>query len=71
MTNRRRWVGGRQPEKERKDSRFDAERDEKEHRQRCDQARLDDACVKADGQVGHVERAGHAVEDADRGQEER
>ena len=65
---RRRVVRGRQPEEQREHGGLDAERDQEQHRHgRHRTGRV--SPVQLAGEVGHVQRAGHAVEDADRGQE--
>ncbi len=68
----RQWrgvVGVRQPEEQREDGGLDPEGDQEEHGQHGDQPRLR-GLPQLHGQVGHVERPHHAVQDADRAQEQ-
>jgi len=63
-------VGRRQPEEQRKQARLDAKRDQKQDSQHRCQPIIYPPTADLPRQVGHVQRAGHAVEDADRGQEQ-
>ena len=67
---RRGVIRGRQPEEQREQGRLDAEGDQEQHCQRGHERRVRDGGQPA-GQVRHVQRARHAVEQADRRQEER
>ena len=64
-----RVIGRRKPEEEREDGGFDAE-GHHEHHGYDRHHRLIFNLRHGHGQVGHVERAGHAVENADAGQEQ-
>lgn len=59
---RRRVVGGRQPEVERENRRFDAEADEENQRAHIYQGATFDLS-DFDRQIGHVQRAGESVQD--------
>jgi hypothetical protein len=62
------YTRSRQPEEQREHRCLDAERNEEHHREPGHQDRLT-GCPEFDGDVGHVQRTGRAIEESNRSQE--